>query len=375
MKTLAPAGFVLAGIAIGLIIGRTSSDSAFSREDSETAPSRTRSPDRERGSREVGVVSGIEKIRQARPTELAGLTRLAASSSDPIEKHRLVSECLLHMTADNWHDVVSSFYKLSCETGRDAAEEWKLALVRSGQVAGAEAMDRQLAEGLDKKKQESWSILYGWATKDPLSALKWLKTAKTAGHAISENNYAAVIAGAALSDPKSALDLLAQVPEPVRQGCTDDLVSNVVQNGGTDALDQVMQYAASLDTSTVENDALSDLLYHHSVEKLLWKADLALDVKQAREIIGKIARYDRNPTKTAHQVFQKYRWYAVPDKLDILNTASTTTNTGLDVPLLTSALKDTMYGEGDRAAARDWMTKHPDSPFVPYLEEITQAEP
>jgi hypothetical protein len=161
----------------------------------------------------------------------------------------------------------------------------------------------------------------------------------------------------------------------MRQNCTEHLVSNVVQNGGTDALDQVLQYAATMDTSTIENDALSDLLYHHSIEKLLWKADRALDVKQARDIIGKIARYDRDPTKTAHQVFQKYRWYAVPDKLDILHAASTSAKTELDMPLLTSALKETMFGEGDRMAARDWMAKHPDSPFIPYLEEITQAKP
>ncbi len=279
------------------------------------------------------------------------------------------------MTADNWAEIIASFYKLSCETGRDPSEAWKLALFRSGQVAGAEAMNHQLAEGLDKRKQESWNILYGWGTKDPLSALNWLKTAETAGHAISADNYTAAIAGAALSNPKHALDLLAHVPAPFRQNCTDQLVWNVVQNGGTDALDEVMQYAASLDTSTLENDALADSLYHHSIEKLLWKADRALDVKQAREIIGKVAQYDRNPTKTAHQVFQKYRWYAVPDKLDILHTASTTANTELDVPFLTSALKETMYGEGDRTAARDWMAKHPDSPFVPYLEEVTQTNP
>lgn len=375
MKSPAPVGLVLAGIVIGLIIGRTSSITGSPHDDSESAPTRTRSSHRDRGSHEVGVVSGIAKIRKARPSELAGLTLLAASSSDPVEQHRLVSECLLHMTADNWFDIVSSFHKLACETGRDPSESWKLALFRSGQVAGAEAMDRQLAEGLDKKKQESWNILYGWGTKDPLAALNWLKAAEAEGHAISADNYTAAIAGAALSNPQQALDLLSHIPAPLRPHCTDHLVWNVVQNGGTDALDQVMQYAASLDTSTVENDALSDLLYHHSLEKLLWRADRALDVNQAREIIGKVAQYDRNPTKTAHQVFQKYRWYAVPDKLDILETASTTANTGLDVPFLTSALKDTMYGEGDRAAARDWMAKHPDSPFVPYLEEITQAKP
>lgn len=375
MRVSAAAGLLFAGTVIGLVLGRTVFDSQSPGEDSESAIAPTRTSIRERDSRGGSVISGIAKIRRARPSELAGLTRLAASSPDPIEKHRLVSECLLHMSADNWSDVVSSFHKLSCETGRDAAEEWKLALVRAGQVAGAEAMDRQLSDGLEKRKQESWSILYGWATKDPLAALGWLKAAEAAGHTVSEENYAATIAGAALSDPRSALDLLGRIPESLRQGCTDDLVSSVVQNGGTDALDHVMGHAAGMDTTTIEGDALSDMLYHHSIEKLLWKADLALDVKQAREIIGKVAEFDRNPTKTAHQVFQKYRWYAVPDKLDILEAASAAAGSELDVPLLADALKETMFGEGDRAAARDWMTRHPDSPFIPYLEEITQAEP
>jgi hypothetical protein len=375
MKGSGSIGLVLAGIAIGVIIGRLAPGSGSSGEDGGSAQARMRSSIREHDPRGGAVVSGVARIRHARPHELAGLTRLAASTPDPVERHRLVSECLLHMTAENWFDVVSGFHKLSCETGRDPSEEWKLALVRSGQVAGAEAMDRQLAEGLDKTKRECWSILYGWANRDPLAALDWLKTAEAAGHAIPAENYAAALAGAALGDPRSALDLLGRIPEHARQDCIDDLVSNAVQNGGADALDTIIEYAAGLDTSTVEGDALSDLLYHHSIEKLLWKADLARDVNQAREIIGKIAQYDRSPTKTAHQVFQKYRWYAVPDKLDILDAATASANAELDVGFLTSALAETMFGEGDRAAALEWMAKHPDSPFVPHLEQITRANP
>lgn len=379
MKTLPAAGLLLAGIAIGIVVGKTSgfATAGSSPGDDEAGPANTRITKHERQSLSESRLGGIAKIRQARPAELAGVTRRLGETADPVERQRLISECLLNMSAQNWREVVGSFNSLSLETGRDDPEGWKLALFRSGQVAGEEAMNTYLAAGLGKKDQGSWNTLYGWASKDASAALAWLKNAETAGKEVPNSLFTAIIAGAALNDPAEALGMLSELPADQRRGnSAGDLVWNVVQNGGTDALEQVLQHAHGLNGTDPADGRLSDLLYHHAIEKLLWKADHARDAAQACEIITKIDQYGRNPTSTAHQALQKFRWYSVPDKLDLLESASKTTNQSqLNLPFLASAFFKTMSGEGDREAAREWMAKHPDSPLVPHLEKNTQAKP
>ncbi|MES2477224.1 MAG: hypothetical protein V4640_15675 [Verrucomicrobiota bacterium] len=377
MKILPSAALLLAGITVGLTVGKLLfSSSSAPREDSETTAVPTRSSPLGRSSGTRPEPTGITKIRQAPTAELGSLAQLAMSKPDPVEKRRLLTECLLNMTADNWSDVVSGFGKLSAETGRDFFEDWKLALFRSGQVAGEDAMNAQLAAGLEKKKNESWNILYGWSTKDPDAALDWLRKAEAAGHKISDQNYSAVIAGAALSHPEDALSRLAEIPPQSRKACVGNLVWNVLENGGTAALDDVMHYASRLDANDSDSAELSDGLFSEITEKLLWKADHARDVGQACDVVVKLAGFGLDPTRTTLQALQKYRYYYMPDKLNMIETVNAAPlDSEINLSSLTSTVLSTMNGDGDRAAVREWMNQHPASPLIPYLKPRVGENP
>lgn len=368
MKILPSAGLLVLGLGIGLVIGRTAFAPAGGASGGTGSESVTRMTKRDRGPRAGSGDTGMEAIRRASPDAVAGLTALAMSEADPIERHRRVSECLLRMDAGNWQAVMASFDTISKGTGRDNGEAWKLGLVRSGQVAGEAAMNEILADGFNKNETRCWSTLYGWGMKDPRSALDWLQKAAADGHKVATVNYTSLLAGAALSNPSQALRLLDDLPAEVRNGCAGHLVWNVVQNSGTEALDDVLKYASELDTSNPINARFATSLADQAADKLLWQADHARDVPKACEAVVKLTRYGQDPTRMTARALQKYQWYGMPDKLSLLNGVSASSQvSGLDLPALASQVLGTMNGEGDRAAVRAWLDQNPDSPLVPVL--------
>lgn len=372
MKVLSSAGFLAGGVAIGILLGKgPMSSDADSRQGSDSVSGNVRSTGSGRSSASDSASSGVNAIRQAAPDKLASLTKQAVSMADPVEIQRLLAECLLHMTAENWRDVVASFNQISLTTGRDPGNEWKLALFRSGQVAGAEAMDSYLDGDLTKNRStQCWQTLYGWGSKDPQAALAWLKKAEADGHKTSNELYSAVIAGTALNNPQDALKLLDEIPAERRKNCAGNLVWNVVQNGGTDALDPLLQYASSLDTSNGNNETLAEGLFYEATEKLLWKADHARDVPQACEVIAKLGQYGRDPNEATGAALQKFRWYVIPDKLNLLETVSAgPRGSDLELASFTSRVLSTMNGDKDVAAVAEWMKQHPDSPLIPHLSK------
>lgn len=372
MKILSYAGVLVIGLIIGLACGKTVfKPSGNQVGDSDPISSRVRARERDRTIGKVAALSGMEKIRQSQPAGLADLTRMAVTTGDPVEGQRLLSECLLHMTAENWKEVVASFDKVSTETGRDPGNEWKLALFRGGQIAGEEAMNSYLSGGLKNKKTESWQVLYGWGSKDPRGALAWLRKAEADGNEISAENYNAVIAGTALGNPNEALALLGELSPQHQQGVAGHLVWNTIQNGGIDALDSVIRYASKLDVSAPGAAALSAGLLDEAAEKLLWKADHARDVGQAVDAINKLTEYGQDPNRVTRQALSRYRYYSMPDKLNLLDAVSAAPDrSGLDLPSLTSTVMNGLNeGNGDVAAIRNWITGHPSSPLVPYLKE------
>jgi hypothetical protein len=370
MKPLPAAGLLILGTTLGLVLGRTTATKSGGPAESETTTEKARTNKRARSAGADSSTNGIERIRKAKPGELPGLTRIAINLSDPVEMRRQLTECLLHMDAENWQEVVEAFAKLSRETGRDQGDEWKLSLFRSGQVAGEQAMNLRLKDGLDKKSDANWHTLYGWSTKDSHGALDWLRKAEADGHPVSSECYGAIISGAALTDPKDALKLLAEIPAERRGGCAGNLTWNVVQSGGVEALDQVLDFASKLDKSDPRNEQFAESLLSQSADKLLWKADHALDVQQACEVVSKLVDYGQDPTDITSRALQKYRWYGMPEKLRLLNTVNSSNEAAnLNLPMLTSFVLGTMNGDGDKVAVIEWMDKNPDSPLVPLIEK------
>jgi hypothetical protein len=375
MKALSSAGFLAGGLAIGIFLGRgpiSPEPSPPQAPDTAAAGSR---PGKTGRAANTSLHPGVSTIRQADPAELAALAAQAASMSDPVEIRRLLAECLLHMTAENWRDVIASFDRISKATGRDQADEWKLALFRSGQLAGPEAMDLLATAGLKDNKQQCWQTLYGWGTKDARGALAWLAKAEAEGRATTNDHYTALISGAALSDPHDALKLLEEIPAERRKDCAGNLVWNLVQNGGIGALDPFIEYASKLDVSQSSNLELANDLFYEAREKLLWTADHCRDVQQACDVVSKLAEYGRDPNELTQAALRKYRYYYMPEKLKLLETVSSgPLGSELELGSLTSTVMDTMNGDQDRAAVREWMSQHPDSPLIPHLQTRITVE-
>lgn len=376
MKALSSAAFLVAGLALGILLGKGPlSPDPVSGSAAEADGKAARSAKSGRSGETRSLHPGVSTIRQADPSELAALVEQATTMTDPVEIRRLLSECLLHMTSENWKDVIATFGNISKTTGRDPAEEWKLALFRSGQIAGAEAMDHYVAAGLKDHGSQCWNTLYGWASKDPRDALAWLAKAEAEGQPITADHYTALLAGAALSNPQDAVKLLEELPADKRKDCAGHFVWNVVQNGGIQALDPILEFASGLDTSVPGNGELAGDLLHEVTEKLLWKADHARDVQEACEVVAKLAQYGRDANQLTRAALQKYRWYVMPQKLDILETVSAgPKGSELRLDYLTTVVMSTMNGEQDRAAVQDWMQQHPDSALIPHLQKATQSQ-
>lgn len=281
-----------------------------------------------------------------------------------------MAECLSRMTAENWKEMVDSFGELSDETGRDMATEWSKAMVRSGQVAGAEAMEAILAAGLSNNRQQGWDTLYGWSTKDPKAALEWLKKAESSGKGITTDHYTALLAGAALTRPADALALMDQIPPDRRSDCAGHFIWSVVMNGGTAALPEVLDYASKLDQNQPGNATLSRSLIREAAEKMLWQSDHHRSVPDACAAVNTLIRHGADPTSVASQALQKYRWYAVPDRLNLLHGILTSNAGSLpNASILASGLASGMGGSQDNNVVRKWINQNPESPLVPYLNQ------
>ena len=373
MKPLSSTALSLGCLALGIVLGKgplASGSASGTAQPGDPAAAANRAA---KSTREApaSLHPGISTIRKAAPGELAGLTEQATTMTDPVEVQRLLSECLLHMTAENWQDVVATFGKISTTTGRDPASEWKLALFRSGQVAGAEAMDSLRKHGFEKKDMGIWQTLYGWSSRDPLAALDWLqKTELENGKKVHSDFYSALVAGSALNDPQGTINLLDRIPADRRSECAGHLVWNVVQNGGTGALDPLLSYAAALDRSDPNNQTFADQLFKEATDKLLWKADAARDVQQGCDVVLKLAKYGCDPNLLTQSMIGKYRWYGMQEKIQILETLNGAHGDKLQLDSLTSSVMSTMNGDGDQVAVREWIDQHPDSPLVPHLKSF-----
>lgn len=369
MNYLSASGFVICGGLLGyLLAGGFSPKHEIPSHPGADGSGQAR-PDRRQA--DVRIASpGFRDIARAPAKEIPSLMQRAASTADPIERQRWVSECLSQISAENWQEVVSSFAELSDETGRDMASEWTMALVRSGQVAGAEAMDAMVAAGLGGNGKQCWNILYGWGMKDPKAALEWLKQAESAGKAVTSEHFTALLAGAALARPADALALLDQMPPDRKAGCAGHLAWNIVMNGGTEALPQLLDYAAKLDHDQPGNEALSRSLIREAAERMLWQSDHKRSVPGACDAVKTLISHGADPTGVASQALQKYRWYAVPDRLALLDgMISSNEANPPDARALTSSLASTLGGGQDVEAVRKWIAQNPRSPIVPHLKE------
>ena len=377
MKHLPAFGFLVAGLAIGILVGRSGEGTRAAGPDdggTGTVPVRKRLAERPKSSESAS----LRAIRSAAPADLPALTLRSGKVVDPVEMRRLVSECLMSMTAENWEEVVSSFGRLTKETGRDLADDWRLALFRSGQLAGGDAMDTWLAAGLENRRDQSWHTLHGWGTRDPKAALEWLRNAAAEGNELSPTFYAAVIGGAAMTDPADAIRHLSDVPAALRKECVSPLVWDTASHGGPESLDPVLRYADGLDRGDPESAVFADRIFAESTEALLKMADSARDPQKACDAAALLISYGRDPYDVVRATVGKFRWYHMSDKLKIVDETllSASQSEPAEVARMVAYLMSTMNANnGDVAVIHEWMSDHSTSALLPELKRRLPAGP
>ena len=205
----------------------------------------------------------------------------AIECPDPIEKELLMAECLMFMDDSNWNDLLESFAEATGATGRDQYGAWKNCLMRSGQVAGEQAMNHWREKGLGGLRDEPWHTIYGWASVDPTAAKQWLERCEAEGGNPPTALYQALIAGAGLHDSKVTMNLLESLPEERRGTAASHLVWNLTARGGLEELKPQLEYAREHEDDQ-KLAGLAGSLRKEIEKKFLWaatasgRADLAL---------------------------------------------------------------------------------------------------
>ncbi len=223
----------------------------------------------------------LGEIRRSTPEQLSGLMVRAIECPDPVEKELLMAECLMFMEASNWNELLDSFAEATGATGRDQYGAWKNCLMRSGQVAGEQAMNHWREKGLGGLQDEPWHTIYGWASVDPAAAKQWLERCEAEGTNPPTALYQALIAGAGLHDSKVTMNLLESLPEERRGTAAGHLVWNLTARGGLDELEPWLEYARG-NAEDPELAGLAGSLRGEIEKKFVWaatssgRADLAL---------------------------------------------------------------------------------------------------
>jgi hypothetical protein len=192
-----------------------------------------------------------QEIRGASPDKIPQLLYRALEVGDPIDRQLLVGEALLGMDETNWEEIMATFGRITRETGRTHGTEWTNALLMVGRRAGPEGMGLWQKLGMGGYSKQTWNCMYGWGAENPAEAMAWLEGM---GPDLDEHRrrlIPAVVSGAALVDGELGMRMLAALPPDERAACLGPFISNLVQNGGNQA---VVDWAIGTANQTAGDD-------------------------------------------------------------------------------------------------------------------------
>jgi len=228
-------GCFVCGLLLGLILKPDGPDEDQGSQDpSSRAPVRaTKSGQRSGGSRINSWRALRDDIRAGNSEQMPQLLYRALEVADPVERRALILESFRGMDGSNWREMMDQFEKMTRKTGRSHEEEWRLAQMKIGQVAGRDAVEWWLEQRGTGAPLEQ--VVRGWAMTNPGEAVMWLDELEEQDPALRRKVLPLVIAGAALSDGVAAVPLLRQLPVEERTACIGHFAWNLVQSGGLDA--------------------------------------------------------------------------------------------------------------------------------------------
>lgn len=358
-------------LLIGVLIGRTIGISAASRgaanEVGAAGPAKTRSAERSTEPVPNTPLARLRKeIRSAPPDRCEALLRKALEIPGPFERRLLFDELMARMDADNFLEMSQAAARVSLETGRDNNSEWQLSHVRAGQVAGPQAMARwaeQHALGGTRAERTLW----GWATKDPEAARKWLEEQADLPESLRNRLFSTIMNGALINDPQRAIALFNSLPEADRIGKSDEFVGAFVQHLGKD---RAIEWLASMDASELGTET-GKRIARAAFDKAMWgganqtnaqvmvadmerlSSIIALDESWINRGMGQIR--DRKATGGIELLDQIAR----SPKLKGIPLGESTWENAVGTAL-----------QRDQKAVEDWLSKNPDSPIHPMVSSM-----
>ncbi|MES2476387.1 MAG: hypothetical protein V4640_11440 [Verrucomicrobiota bacterium] len=305
----------------------------------------------------------LGEIRRSTPEQLGALMFRAIECPDPVEKELLMAECLMFMEPSNWNKLLDAFAEATGVTGRDQYGAWKSCLMRSGQVAGEQAMNHWREKGLSGLDDEPWHTIYGWASVDPSAAKQWLERCEAEGEIPSTGLYQALIAGAGLHDSKATMNLLESLPEDRRNSAAGHLVWNLTARGGLEELKPWLEYARA-HAEDPQLAGLAGSLRGEIEKKFVWAATSSGRADLALQHLEFLATDAAELPPLAQRVLSGFEGAKSPQALELMEGllgnprfAELPEMAGLQQMALEQAMN------GNPGSLDSWLKSHPNSPL------------
>ena len=359
--------FLVTGFFIGRITGKRASSGADADEASEARPVKTRSAERGKDPVPNTPFAKLRKeIRTAPPEQCATLLRKALETADLFERRALFDELMARMDAGNFIEMSQAPAQISLETGRDNNAEWQLVHVRAGQVAGQLAMDRWVEHrALGGTRAER--TLWGWATRDPEAARKWLDEQADLPESLHKQLFSTIMNGALINDPQRAIALFDSMPEADRVSKADGFVGAMVQNLGKD---RAIEWLTSMSASELESDS-GERIARSVFDKSMWAGANQTNAKVMvadMERLSSIMPIDESWINRGMGQIRDRKSTGGIDLLDQIARSPKLNGIPLGESVWENAVGHAM--QRDAKAVADWLAKNPDSPIHEMVSSI-----
>jgi hypothetical protein len=262
------------------------------------------------------------------------------------------------MDAGNFEAMIRESERNSLETGRSNNDEWIVLLVRSGQVAGQQAVELwsgDLKRNWDQISRSMW----GWGSADPEAALKWIQE-RDLPPLTRSNLLGSLMAGAISKDRDQAMSMLAALPEADRLNCVSPFTHHLIQNEGKDGMIDWLKSVTTSGSGPEYTKKVADQVF----DKMVWSGanqyNVPAVVADMERFASVVPLDDIRISRAIAQVRSREPVRGI-ELLDQLARSPLMANQTPSPMLLSQATEAAI--NRDRAGVQQWLAENPDSPI------------
>lgn len=245
--------------------------------------------------------------------ELLAETNAALRHGKVPERYFAMVSVLRKLSPGNWREVEQAFEDERKRTGLGHPEVYEIFVRRAGEVAGRDVVSAFLRRGWAGDAREA---MIGWASQDPVQALRWL--GRDVDPETRRSLMGSVIRGLALSEPDLAIKTLEDQPVMERYRYAEELVTSMLRTVGIEGVQRLVEgmISRAADAGHLREEYLKFVFSDYSLKRIAQSAaagtigDTAswltrhigqsyVDHRVIAEVAGELAR--QNPAET-------FRW-------------------------------------------------------------------